>query len=109
MGDLELLEQVMINLIKNAKEAYNQTNESYTNKILLTADCVDGFTTITVTDNGVGISKEMQENIFVPFYSTKKGGSGIRLALSRQIMRLHKGHLSCNSEEGKETSFTMRF
>jgi len=109
MGDLELLVQVMINLINNAKEAFSQHNVAQSNKVMLTADCKDGFTTITVKDNGPGISKDIMENIFVPFYSTKKGGSGIGLALSRQIMRLHKGHLLCNSEEGKGAVFTMRF
>jgi len=109
MGDFELLEQVMINLVKNAKEAFKQDDGPSPNKIVLTADYSDGFTTITVKDNGPGISREIQENIFVPFYSTKKGGSGIGLALSRQIMRLHKGHLLCNSEEGKGAVFTMRF
>ena len=108
-GDLELLEQVLINLIKNAMEAFSKYSNSHIKKVLLTAHCVDGFTTITVVDNGPGISKEMQENIFVPFYTTKIGGSGIGLALSRQIMRLHKGQLLCNSEEGNGTTFTMRF
>lgn len=49
---------------------------------------------VEVADNGAGMSREVQENIFIPFYTTKKGGSGIGLSLSRQIMRLHRGSIS---------------
>jgi signal transduction histidine kinase len=108
-GDLELLEQVLINLIKNAREAFEFSASGQLNKVTLSAGRKDGFTIITVQDNGYGMSTEVRENIFVPFYTTKKGGSGIGLALSRQIMRLHKGQLLCSSEEGKGSVFTMRF
>ena len=108
-GDLELLEHALINLIKNAKEAFVKQPENKLCKVVLSAGSLDGFTVISVQDNGPGMSVEDQENIFVPFYTTKKGGSGIGLALSRQIMRLHKGQLLCSSEEGKGAVFTMRF
>jgi signal transduction histidine kinase len=108
-GDLELLEHALINLIKNAREAFDSSESGQVNKVTLSAGRKDGFTVITVQDNGSGMSAEVQENIFVPFYTTKKGGSGIGLALSRQIMRLHKGQLLCSSEEGKGSVFTMRF
>jgi two-component system nitrogen regulation sensor histidine kinase NtrY len=109
MGDLELLEQVLINLLKNAREAFSAQNEKEFQKVVLSASRIDKTTVITVEDNGSGIPKKVLENIFVPFYTTKKGGSGIGLALSRQIMRLHKGQLICQSEEGKGTIFTLRF
>ena len=109
MGDLELLEQVLINLIKNAKEAFGENASEKTSKVVLTAGDKDGFTVISVEDNGMGIPAEVQESMFVPFYTTKKGGSGIGLALSRQIMRLHKGQLICQSEEGKGSRFVMKF
>ena len=108
-GDLELLEHALINLIKNAKEAFTEAESNKVSKVVLSAGSQDGFTMIYVQDNGPGMSAEVQENIFVPFFTTKKGGSGIGLALSRQIMRLHKGQLLCNSEEGKGAVFTMRF
>lgn len=108
-GDLELLEQVLINLIKNAREAFDGDEDQRTNKVLLTAEKSNGIVHIEVTDNGAGMSAEVRENIFVPFYTTKKGGSGIGLALSRQIMRLHKGQLICQSEEGKGSNFVMKF
>jgi len=109
MGDLELLEQVLINLVKNAREAFASSAQNGFHKVVLSADKNDKNTVITVEDNGPGIAKNVLENIFVPFYSTKKGGSGIGLALSRQIMRLHKGQLVCQSEEGEGTVFTLRF
>ena len=108
-GDLELLEHALINLIKNAREAFDSITVKQINKVTLSAGRKDGFTEITVQDNGSGMSAELQENIFVPFFTTKKGGSGIGLALSRQIMRLHKGLLICQSEEGQGTRFVMRF
>ena len=64
---------------------------------------------IHVSDNGPGIPTDKMENIFVPFYTTKKDGTGVGLAVSRQIMRLHKGSLSVQSEVGKGTVFTLTF
>ena len=60
-------------------------------------------------DNGRGIVEEALGKIFIPFYSTKKEGSGIGLSLSRQIMRLHYGDLIAESEPGERTVLTMRF
>lgn len=109
IGDLELLEQALINLIKNAKEAFYDYQIAEQKKVILSADKVDGFSTITVRDNGPGISRDQQEDIFIPFFTTKKGGSGVGLALSRQIMRLHKGQLILSSETGKGSGFILRF
>ena len=64
---------------------------------------------VQVEDNGPGIPKDVQEKIFVPFFTTKEDGSGIGLSLSRQIMRLHGGSLSVRSEEGEGAVFTLRF
>ena len=108
-GDLELLEHALINLIKNAKEALNDYESTNVKKVLITAASQDGYSIITVQDNGPGIPADVLENIFVPFFTTKKTGSGIGLALSRQILRLHKGQLICQSELGKGSVFTMKF
>jgi signal transduction histidine kinase len=62
-----------------------------------------------VIDNGEGIPEDLQEKIFIPFFTTRKEGSGIGLSLSRQIMRAHKGGITFNSIPGKETIFTLRF
>lgn len=64
---------------------------------------------VQVEDNGPGIPEDVQEKIFVPFFTTKEDGSGIGLSLSRQIMRLHGGSLSVRSEEGEGAVFTLRF
>jgi len=108
-GDLELLEQALINLIKNAKEAFDTHQETKLKKVMLSADKVDGYSTIIVKDSGPGISRKLQEDIFIPFFTTKKSGSGVGLALARQIMRLHKGQLILSSEEGKGSAFILRF
>jgi signal transduction histidine kinase len=64
---------------------------------------------IQVADNGPGILPENLEKVFVPFYSTRAGGSGIGLALSRQIMRLHRGTIRVQSEPGVRTTFSLSF
>ncbi len=76
-----------------------------------TEACIDerGRLLIRVRGNGPGVVDEALEKIFVPFYSTKKGGTGIGLSLSRQIMRLNRGDLTARSISGEETVFTMRF
>ena len=64
---------------------------------------------IEVIDNGPGIIKEALEHIFVPFYTTKRTGSGIGLSLSRQIMQMHNGSITVESEPDVRTVFTLRF
>jgi signal transduction histidine kinase len=64
---------------------------------------------IQVIDNGKGISDEISDKVFVPFFTTKEKGSGIGLSLSRQIMRLHNGKISFTSVPGIETVFTLIF
>jgi two-component system, NtrC family, nitrogen regulation sensor histidine kinase NtrY len=106
-ADEELMEQVLINLIKNAIEALGDQTHP---KINLTATCNElKNPQITITDNGHGIVREALEQIFVPFYTTKKRGNGIGLSLSRQIMQLHNGTLTVDSELGVKTEFTLKF
>ena len=68
-----------------------------------------GRIAIEVSDNGAGITEEALEKIFIPFFTTKREGSGIGLSLCRQIMRLHRGTISARSGAGGETVFTLRF
>ena len=105
-GDSQLLEQVLINLLKNAMEALDEQKKA---RIEIRAAQENGRVTISISDNGPGIDGETLENIFVPFFSTKKKGSGIGLSLSRQIMRLHKGGISVNSVVGQGASFVLSF
>lgn len=105
--DEELIEQVLINLLKNSIEAVEEMENP---KIVIkaTADDNDNIK-LTITDNGPGIIMEAIDQIFIPFYSTKKRGSGIGLSLSRQIMQLHNGTLTVDSEPDVATTFTLTF
>jgi signal transduction histidine kinase len=78
-------------------------------KIVVSAEKFREGIQIKVADNGKGIPEEILDTIFVPFYSTKKSGSGIGLSLSKQIMMLHNGRLQVNSEEGKGTVMSLMF
>ena len=68
-----------------------------------------GGTILQVVDNGSGVPEALLEKIFIPFFTTRKEGSGIGLSLSRQIMRAHKGGITVHSTTDKETVFTLRF
>jgi signal transduction histidine kinase len=106
-ADPRLIEQVLINLLLNALQA---TDEQADPEIALEARIdAQNRPVIQVTDNGPGIVAESLDKIFVPFYSTRKDGSGIGLSLSRQIMRMHRGDLTARSTPDVETVFTLRF
>ncbi|MEO5581718.1 MAG: HAMP domain-containing sensor histidine kinase, partial [Saprospiraceae bacterium] len=104
--DPNLIEQVLINLILNAKDAVTGLPDG---KIDLLAKEENHKLVIKVSDNGKGISPEIMDKIFVPFFSTKSNGSGIGLSLSKQIMLLHKGNIHLASREGLGTSFELVF
>lgn len=106
-ADPELIEQVLINLLMNAIQALDGREGG---RISLIAKLDGrGSATVQVRDNGPGILPEVQDRIFIPFFTTKQDGSGIGLSLSRQIMRLHNGSLSVQSRPGEETVFTLHF
>ena len=105
--DEQMIEQVLINLIKNSIQAlHNIKNGSIEVKGFYNKR---GRPTIQVIDNGQGILKEVLDKVFIPFFTTKRSGSGIGLSLSRQILRLHGGTITAQSDPGKETIFTMTF
>lgn len=107
MADKMLVEQVLINLIKNAIQAFGEKTDR---QIVMAAyQNETGNVLISVKDNGTGIEPEALEKIFIPFFSTKKTGSGIGLSLSRQIMRQHEGNISVKSVLGEGTEFILRF
>ena len=106
-ADAGLIEQVLINLCKNALEAVDGVSHP---KIKLKAGTDNrGNSVIKVSDNGRGITEEVAEKIFIPFFTTKQQGSGIGLSLSRQIMRQHKGTLRVSSSPNEKTVFKLRF
>ncbi len=105
-ADEEQLQLILINLIKNAKEALLNTENPL---ITITIITTQNFYYLNIEDNGDGIVAEALDRIFIPFFTTKKEGSGIGLALSRQIMQLHNGKLSVSSTPGINTVFTLQF
>lgn len=105
-ADLSLVEQVLINLLLNALEAVKEESEPY---IRLQAIEDEGKLLIKIKDNGAGMSPEVQEQIFTPFFTTKKSGTGVGLTLSKQIMLLHKGSIYVESELGKGSTIVLQF
>ena len=107
MADVELIEQVLINLFKNAIDALSKQKKG---EITLAGEKDQrGRVIISLSDNGPGIVQEAREKIFVPFFTTKKSGSGIGLSLSRQIMRQHRGGITVTSDPNNETKFKLIF
>jgi len=100
MADAIWLEQVLINIIKNAIDALEHVEGA---QIKFIAHQTGQRTSIEIIDNGPGIEKETLDKIFIPFFTTKKNGTGVGLSLSRQILKLHKGALNVSSEVGKGT------
>ncbi|MDE5423185.1 ATP-binding protein [Ancylomarina sp. DW003] len=107
VADEQMLIQVIINLVKNASEAFQE--ETCIEPIIKVSAKQNGSTTeIIVSDNGPGIPDEIQDEIFVPFFTTKESGSGIGLSYSRQIIRAHGGSLLFQPKPNK-TEFTIRW
>ena len=105
-ADPEQVEQILINLLRNAREA---TAHRAGAGVDLTAYMVRDKVVIEVADNGPGIVAEALGKVFIPFFTTKRDGSGIGLSLCRQIMRLHRGAIAVRSEPGVRTVFALRF
>ena len=102
-ADRALMSQVMVNLLKNATEALMAQDCERKITIRSTIDAEERIQ-IEITNNGSAIPAEVAENIFTPFFTTKTDGSGIGLAVSRQIIRLHGGSLRLkHNEEGRVT------
>ena len=105
-ADASLVEQIMINLILNAVEAVKTKPQP---RIILSAALNTDRPIIKVTDNGIGITDEVMDKIFVPFFSTRKNGNGIGLSLCKQIMMLHHGNIQVQTIPGEGTCFSLLF
>jgi len=105
-ADSDLIEQVLINMLNNAIQSLSETN----NGSITLSSYIDNnsHAVLKISDNGAGISEENMERIFVPFYTTKKEGSGIGLSLSQQIIRAHGGRIHVTSKPNEETVFTIK-
>ena len=102
-ADENQITQILVNLVKNAVQAGATRVE-----ISVSLDYLEN-TIIEVRNNGIPISRESQEEIFIPFYTTKQEGTGIGLSLSRQIMRLHGGSLTLSRSDATRTVFSLKF
>ena len=98
--DPDLLEPALINVVQNAADAVCNTENP---RISVSVTRNGSITEIGVADNGVGIPNNVIDKIFIPFFTTKTGGSGIGLALSKQIVQLHRGYLRVASTPGTGT------
>lgn len=106
-ADRHLLEQVMINLLLNAMDAVKESPEK---RVTIAAEKnQEAQTILKVKDSGKGMDEQIMERIFIPFFSTKKSGSGIGLSLCKQIMLLHKGNIQVKSTPDKGTTFRLQF
>ena len=108
-ADENLISQVIINLLKNAMQAFEKSSSPAEEKhIHIRAYCDEAEAVlIEISNNGPAIPPNIAEHIFIPFFTTKENGSGIGLSISRQIMRLSGGNLSLRP--GKETTFVLKF
>jgi nitrogen fixation/metabolism regulation signal transduction histidine kinase len=105
--DQKLIEQVLINLLLNAIDAVKDKANPV---IEMNADMGErGCPVINIKDNGVGILEDVQEKIFIPFFTTKSNGSGIGLSLAKQIMKQHSGNIRFVSNPDEGTTFTLYF
>lgn len=105
-ADRALMSQVMVNLLKNATEALLAQDCQRKITIRSTIDAEERIQ-IEITNNGSAIPAEVAENIFTPFFTTKTDGSGIGLAVSRQIVRLHGGSLRLKHNEAGRVTFAV--
>jgi nitrogen fixation/metabolism regulation signal transduction histidine kinase len=106
-ADIELLDQALINLLRNAMEALRDGQQG---KIAVTGSLeAGGHVVIAVADNGPGIPAEQREKIFVPFYTTKRQGSGVGLTLVRQIATVHGATVNISRTPGGGATISLRF
>lgn len=111
--DLSMIEQVVINLLKNAEQAlleHKQRRADFCPSVKITGHLNRrGRPVLIIEDNGPGIPKDIVHNIFVPFFTTKREGSGVGLALTRQVMIAHGGSVKVDNIKTGGASFTLTF
>ena len=110
LGDRVLLEQVVLNLVRNAIEAMQQTEPDKRKLLVSTSMPDENHIQLDVSDTGHGITADNLAQIFDPFFTTKSDGMGMGLAISRSIIDAHGGNLTArtNQEGGTTFSFSMR-
>jgi two-component system nitrogen regulation sensor histidine kinase NtrY len=106
LADEKLVEQALMNLLRNALQATADIQKA---RIGLRGYLEDDQVCLEVSDNGAGIPVDMMEQVFTPFFTTRKEGSGIGLSMARQVMQMHHGSITVGSGEGRRTTFTLAF
>ncbi|WP_426483771.1 sensor histidine kinase [Flavobacterium sp. 2] len=96
--DAQQIEQVLINLLTNSINALKKTNQK---QIFISAEAKENRTFIKISDNGIGIEKEIENKIFLPFFTTRNEGAGIGLTLSKNIIEAHGGYINYKNENEK--------
>ncbi|HWA91109.1 MAG TPA: ATP-binding protein [Rhizomicrobium sp.] len=107
-ADAELLDQALINLMRNAIEALDGSERRRTIRLSAARDA-DGHVVIAVADSGPGIALEQRDKVFVPFFTTKRQGSGVGLTLVRQIAAVHNATVDISETEGGGATIRLRF
>jgi len=106
-ADRDMIEQILINMLQNAEQALKGVEGA---TVWLTARLNRrGHATIELADNGPGVPADIAKKIFVPFFTTKRDGSGVGLALTRQVMIAHGGSVSLTERDGGGAKFTLTF
>ncbi|MBL8291406.1 MAG: PAS domain-containing protein, partial [Bryobacterales bacterium] len=104
-GDRVQLQQVLLNLVMNAMEAMSSVEDRERQLVITTSNAEPGLVQVTVEDSGTGLDPNTMARIFEPFYTTKSGGMGMGLSISRSIVQNHGGRLWATANEGAGTSF----
>ena len=105
------LQQVLLNLLKNAAQAINRSHHNHTGKIIIKTEQKDNQAIIRIIDNGSGMTEEVRRRVFEPFFTTKDVGLGTGLGLSVSYFIItdnHKGTMSVTSTPGEFTQFTIK-
>ena len=104
-GDRVQLQQVLLNLVMNAMEAMSGVEDRARQLVITTWNTEPGLVQVTVEDSGTGLDPNTMARIFEPFHTTKSGGMGMGLSISRSIVQNHGGRLWATANEGPGTSF----
>ena len=105
--DAGQVEQVLINLIRNALEALADRGDGHI--MVRAVRAPDEHVLLQVIDNGAGIAPEHMESVFVPFFTTRRNGTGVGLSLARQLVQINRGLITVRSEPGAGSTFTLKF
>lgn len=106
-ADPDLVEQVLLNLLQNAEQVLAGRDSARVN--VVGSLNRQGHVSVEVSDNGPGVSADIAKRIFVPFFTTRREGSGVGLALTRQVMLAHGGTATLGASDSGGAKFTLRF